>query len=298
MASNINPNNIDGAYPVAGQDNNSQGFRDNFTNTKVNFQYAATEITDLQNKVILKQALTGTTLDNNMGGSLLFNAQTRQISETRISLGPVSGTQTMNWAAGPYYTLTLGGNVSLAFTNFPAAGTVGRIRVVVTTDSGVGGVPAFTLTLPLSVNRGINTLQGYNSTTGVITFASVGTYEFTFETNDGGTTFLIVDENRNQDPIFLPSTGAVSGSNEIPLNSTTTLFTVSGQTLTLAAGSPGQIKILAANAFSSSQTNVTVTNAAWEGLNRIQFTDKSQACTLLYINNKWFVIGNNGCVIS
>jgi hypothetical protein len=46
MASQINPNDIDGAYPVAGQDNNSQGFRDNFTNTKTNFTYAANEITD------------------------------------------------------------------------------------------------------------------------------------------------------------------------------------------------------------------------------------------------------------
>ena len=41
MTSQINPNNIDGSYPVAGQDNNSQGFRDNFTNLKVNFQDAA-----------------------------------------------------------------------------------------------------------------------------------------------------------------------------------------------------------------------------------------------------------------
>ena len=48
MSSNINPNNIDGTYPIAGQDNNSQGFRDNFTQTKVNFQYAADEINDLQ----------------------------------------------------------------------------------------------------------------------------------------------------------------------------------------------------------------------------------------------------------
>ena len=43
MTSQINPNNIDGAYPVAGQDNNSQGFRDNFTNTINNFTKAADE---------------------------------------------------------------------------------------------------------------------------------------------------------------------------------------------------------------------------------------------------------------
>ena len=70
MTSQINPNNINGAYPVAGQDNNSQGFRDNFTNTGTNFQYAADEITDLQNKAVLKAALTGTTLNNDMGTSI------------------------------------------------------------------------------------------------------------------------------------------------------------------------------------------------------------------------------------
>ena len=38
MTSQINFNNIDGTYPIAGQDNSSQGFRDNFTNTKNNFE--------------------------------------------------------------------------------------------------------------------------------------------------------------------------------------------------------------------------------------------------------------------
>ena len=69
MTSAINPNNIDSAYPVAGQDNDSQGFRDNFTNIKTNFEYAGSEITDLQNKVLLKAALTGSTLNNNLNGA-------------------------------------------------------------------------------------------------------------------------------------------------------------------------------------------------------------------------------------
>ena len=55
MASQINPNNIDGNYPVAGIPNNTQGMRDNFTETRTNFQYARDEITELQNKVVLKQ---------------------------------------------------------------------------------------------------------------------------------------------------------------------------------------------------------------------------------------------------
>ena len=100
MTSNINPNNIDGAYPVAGQDNNSQGFRDNFTNTSTNFQYAANEITDLQSKAVLKAALVGTTLDNNMNGSLLYNAQVHQITNTVVPLGTLSGSVPINWLLG------------------------------------------------------------------------------------------------------------------------------------------------------------------------------------------------------
>ena len=34
MASNITPGNIDGTYPKAGQDNSSQGMRDNFNSQK------------------------------------------------------------------------------------------------------------------------------------------------------------------------------------------------------------------------------------------------------------------------
>ena len=53
MTSQINPNPIDNEYPVAGQDNNTQGFRDNFTSIKTNLQYAADEITALQANSVL-----------------------------------------------------------------------------------------------------------------------------------------------------------------------------------------------------------------------------------------------------
>ena len=37
MASTIDDTSIDATFPVAGQDNNSQGFRDNFNTVKSNF---------------------------------------------------------------------------------------------------------------------------------------------------------------------------------------------------------------------------------------------------------------------
>ena len=49
MASNIVSDTIEGAYPVAGVDNDTQGFRDNFTIIKSGLSTAAGEITTLQN---------------------------------------------------------------------------------------------------------------------------------------------------------------------------------------------------------------------------------------------------------
>ena len=57
MASKIVPGNIDGTYPKAGQDNSSQGFRDNFSSIKTNFTEAKSEIEALQtNKASLNGA--------------------------------------------------------------------------------------------------------------------------------------------------------------------------------------------------------------------------------------------------
>ena len=86
MASSINTNNIDGTFPVAGQDNSSQGFRDNFTNLKTNLGYAKTEIEDLQSKVVLKSALTGTTLDNDLDGNQIYNVELNRIALTKNSI--------------------------------------------------------------------------------------------------------------------------------------------------------------------------------------------------------------------
>lgn len=285
MTSAINPNNIDGTYPVAGQDNDSQGFRDNFTNTKTNFQYAADEITDLQSKAILKAALTGTTLNNDMGGSILSNAQLQDMGETRVALGTVSGSQTIDYSLGPYYTLTTSGSVTLAFTNPPTTGSTGRFRVLITVAS-----TAHTLTLPATVTIGTSNIQGYASN--VITFNKTGTYEFEFETNDGGSSYVIIDKNRNLDPIYLPSSEDLAASGAANLSLTTSYFTTgASETATLAAGAEGQIKVLAAVNVAAGNMVVTVTNPAWGGSGTITFDEAGQTVTLMYINSKWFAIG-------
>jgi hypothetical protein len=189
MTSAINPNLIDGAYPVAGQDNNSQGFRDNFTNIKTNFQYTEDEINDLQTNVILKAALSGSTLDNNMGNALIYAAKVQAFSATKATISSTSGSITVNYQSGHYQSITTSGSISLAFTGFVAQPAYNYLKLQINITN-----VAHTVTLPGAVTLGTSGLQGYSG--GVITFASTGTYEFGFGTYDGGTTITIFDLNR------------------------------------------------------------------------------------------------------
>lgn len=190
MASNVNPNNIDGTYPIAGQDNDSQGFRTNFTNIKNNFIYTKAEIEDLQAKVIVKSALTGTTADNNMAGTVFRSAEIRDLRETRVDLGTTSGTITLDHTAGSYYTVITSGTLNLAFSGFPAAGKLGRVRLEVSITSTTD-----LLVLPASVTYGLQGIAGFDGTD-TITFATTGTFIFEFTTENGGTDVHIADLSR------------------------------------------------------------------------------------------------------
>lgn len=190
--SNINPDNIDGTFPVAGQDNDSQGFRDNFTNTKNNLIFAKQELEDLQAKAIFKANLTGTSLNNDMAGALIKNAQTSGFREVVNNIGAVSGAVTISFSAGNYHTLTTAGAITInSFINWPAAGNHARLRLAINV-SNVG----HTLTVPSTVSTGLTEIAGISSTT--ITFDTTGTHIFEFSTSDGGATIAIFDLMRNR----------------------------------------------------------------------------------------------------
>lgn len=311
MPSNINPQNINGAYPVAGQDNDSQGFRDNFTNTRTNFQFAAAEITDLENKAVLKAALDGTNLNNDMGGSILSNAQLQDMSETKVIFGVLADpfVVNLNYAAGSYQTFALPNdsgveNVTLGFSNFPPAGAAGRIRIQILVPAN--GL-AYTVTLPNVVSLGTTGVQGLVAN--VLTFAGPGTFEFEFETSDGGSTITMFDLNRplvagftNQlqvgSTLALTSTEDLAASAAANLAVTTSRFsTATAETATLAAGAAGQIKVFAMFADSGNMV-ITVANAGWKtsGSGTITFSDIGQTVTCMFINAKWFVIGQGAGV--
>ena len=223
MASQINPNNIDGTYPIAGQDNNSQGFRDNFTNIKLNFQYAEDEINSLQtNGAVLNGS-------NNFNDNLIYAAKIQDLSATKVAVTTTSGSVAINYAAGHYQTISTTGSISLSFSQWPAAGSFGWVRLQIhVTDV------AYTVTLPSAVSLGIDNLQGYNSSTRAITFGAAGYYEFEFTTSNGGSAITIQDLSRNADPIYLPSAQDLDNGAADSLTTTASYFTtLTGETATL-----------------------------------------------------------------
>jgi hypothetical protein len=190
MTSQINPNNIDGNYPVAGISNNSQGMRDNFTNTKTNFQYAADEISELQTNGVFKAALAGTTLDNNMADNLIYAVKLQDVSWTQIPIAATAGSVTIDYSAAQYQSLQPTGSVGLGFANWPASGSAGSFQLSVTIVN-----TAYTLTLPIAVSQGIESINGISpGTPGVsntISYATTGTYVYEFTSINGGNTISI-----------------------------------------------------------------------------------------------------------
>ena len=250
MTSAINPNNIDGAYPIAGQPNNTQGMRDNFTATKTNFQYAADEITDLQSKVVVKSALTGGTLNNNMNDNLIYAVKLNDVSYTYLQNTATAGTVTVNYSAGQFQYITTTGSVSLSFANWPVAGDAGSVDIAVNITN-----TAYTLTLPAAVSLGTAGVQGYSAN--VITFAATGTYQFRFFTADSGTTITIFDLNR---PLLAAEGQTIGYQGAAGTGGTVTQATNKATGVTL--NKPvGQITLNNASLAAATTVNFTLTNS-------------------------------------
>jgi hypothetical protein len=194
----INPN-----YPNPGVNNSSQGFRDNFAGIKNNLDTAATEISDLQSKAILKSALTGTSLDNNMNNVVISNAQTLNFRQSMYNLGSsLSGTVTVDLTKGDVHYGTIQdpnsgvGAIYLNFAKWAPSGTQSTVEVVLTVVAGQ------TIKLADNVAIGIETIEGASGFVAgrfgatITVPAGVTTLHYQFISRDCGTTVTIVPVNR------------------------------------------------------------------------------------------------------
>ena len=193
MSSNVNPYNVDGTYPIAGQDNDSQGFRDNFTNIRTNLTFVKEELEDLQNKAVLKTALAGGSLDNTFVNVLFTGVKAKAFTEVQYDFGSDGGAINLQFTNGQCQTMSTNAPVTLGFSSWPAAGMHAKIRLWIDVTS-----LTHTLLLPPAVTIGKEEIQGLVGQT--ITFkqistgdpsSNVGLHIFEFTTVDGGVNIAI-----------------------------------------------------------------------------------------------------------
>jgi len=195
--STINTNGIDGNYPTPGQNNSSEGFRDNFTAIKNNLNTAGTEITELQDKAVLKQALNNIPLDNNMANTLISNAAVRTFRNTTYNLGNnVSGTIVVNCTLGDVQYATITGNTTFQFSGWAPTAT----KHTVTLNLNMANRDAF-LHFPDEVEYSEEILENNSSDSSgnlVIAKAPYGASQlvYDFSTLDCGNSILIEPVNR------------------------------------------------------------------------------------------------------
>ena len=194
--SNINPNNINGSFPVAGQDNDSQGFRDNFTSILNNFSFAKAELEDLAAKAVLKSALNGGTLNNSLAFNEIANVKLRSYAlssydytEAQVSLIAI------DFSLGNFFHFESTQTHSLSLTNWPNTGYAS-----VYVWMGIANV-AHTIQLPTAVSINATDVAGYDFDTETITFAATGNYLFEISSYDGGVSYMIQDLTRAKSKI-------------------------------------------------------------------------------------------------
>lgn len=190
MTSQINYSSIDATYPVAGQDNSSQGFRDNFTLIKNNFQAAYNEISALQSNTVVFNAV-----NDLQGTTTLANGIFNGSRITLYDFGTNSGSLAVTYTNGSYQKITLNGSLIITgFNNWPSSGTQTSMRIEITVPS-----VAYTVTWPSSVTLNCDTLANVNNKT--ITFTDTGTYIFELTSTDGGTNISVQDLSRNRNVV-------------------------------------------------------------------------------------------------
>jgi hypothetical protein len=163
MTSAIVSDPIDATFPVAGQDNNSQGFRDNFSYIKTGLATAAGEITSLQAHT------AKTNVDNDFNGVKIANAEINMLYGTVLSSGTVSSATNIDVRDAEYFSYTFSSNITLTFSHWPVSDRFAKVRIDIKSDGSARTINFATtsgsvitdsgLTLPFTT--GTNTSKHY-----------------------------------------------------------------------------------------------------------------------------------------
>ena len=114
MASTINYLGINENFPVAGQDNDTQVFRDNFDTIKTSLSSAKDEITALQDNTA-KLNLDNDFELNRIQRALLQNNRLQKFDGGTVSASPT----TIDYENSNYQIYRVSANITMDFLNFP-----------------------------------------------------------------------------------------------------------------------------------------------------------------------------------
>lgn len=186
--SNIVSTSINENYPVAGQDNSSQGFRDNFQAIKTALTVAKTEISALENNAIL----IGN--NNDLVDTVLGNATIRNFNNPVYEITSTDQNFVLyDCSISDNQRITVTDSVSIfqmanvpSFTDrreqkFKVSFVISNIDHFITFGPGAS-----------FVTNQIGSIDNL----GNLTFDETGTYEFELSTIDNGVTFTVTDVTR------------------------------------------------------------------------------------------------------
>jgi hypothetical protein len=322
MTSQINTNGINVNYPVPGENNSSQGFRDNFAQIRNNLNTGAGEITDLQNKVVLKAALDNSVLNNDMANTLISNASTSGFRATTYNLGnALSGTVLVdvNRADVQYGAVT--GDVQFQFGAWAPTNTESNVVLRLTIANSLANIQLPSQCISSNNNFGVVLLENYSNISNTATLtapANTSILEYTFSTIDCGNTISVSPTNRpyqttqiiTHDPVPTgvqgDTNGAVSVSTAIgqveatetantPTVITANTFTstgstISGTTLTIGTLASGTIATGMLLSNTSANTYI-VTNISGSGSGSTWTVNNSQTVGAAAINGATGIVG-------
>lgn len=274
--STINTNGINVNYPIPGKNNDSQGFRDNFASIKTNLDTAGNEITDLQNKVIVKQALANTTVNNDMANTLITNAATRGFRSTTYNLGnALSGTVVIDVSLGDVQYGTIAGNVTFQFSGWSPTGTQSNVQLQLSVSNTDAVISWPAEVVSSNNNFGVTTLENYLyvANTATVTIPNnVTKIDYNLSSTDCGNTILIEPYNRPRKATQIltgtPNTSNISGTGSITYSTASNIVTGSGTLFTteLAIGrnilTASNVLIGTVSSVANNTSLTLVTNAA------------------------------------
>jgi hypothetical protein len=188
MASSIIATTIDETYPVAGIDNDSQGFRDNFSIIKDNFTYAKDEIETLQSDT----AKVNT--DNNFDSNTISKANFKETTQQLVSVSGSSDINPLSFTSGHFvFVDDVATDITVTITDWPDTDQYAEMYIQCSGNGGATHTVTFASQTPSTTSSALLT-DGDAAWTGATLTLSLVTTEsklikaFTF---DGGVTVYL-----------------------------------------------------------------------------------------------------------